>query len=79
MKLRARVRIYKGSVSSLQWERDPMHTIRQWSQTPECDPKKIPTELKNNTKSETFLDRILAFDSTGEKNYLARVSRVRFL
>jgi hypothetical protein len=30
-----------------------MHTIRQWSRTPECDPKKFPTELKN-TKIENF-------------------------
>ena len=53
IKLRARVRTYKGSENSSQWERDPMHTIRQWSRTPECDPKKFPTELKN-TKIENF-------------------------
>ena len=54
IKLRARVRTYKGSENSSQWERDPMHAIRQWSRTPECDPKKFPTELKN-TKTGNFL------------------------
>ena len=78
-KMRARVRTYKGSENSSQWERDPMRTIRQWSRTPECDPKKFPTELKiPTTRSKTILDRTLAFDSTGEKCPLGRFPRAVF-
>ena len=65
IKLRARVRTLTDAIKISHGKREPRNIFRQWSQTPKCDPK------KNRfwyflAQWETFLDRILAFDSTGE-------------
>ena len=48
MKLRAtRARSVKETKDTSQWLPEPENTIRQWSRTLKCDPKKSPAELKN--------------------------------
>ena len=54
MKLRARVRSVKETKNTSQWLPEPKNTIRQWSRTPKCDPKKFPTELKNTKIANLF-------------------------
>ena len=68
MQLGARVRSVKESENTSQWQRDPKNTTPQWSRRPKRDPKN-----KSKKKSNTFLDRILAFDSTEESCSLIRV------
>ena len=62
MELRARVRTNKESENISQWQCDLSNTIPQWDRTP---------------KSKTFVDRILAFDSTEESCSLDHVATAK--
>ena len=62
-----------GPLRKLRTLRSGYPTIRHWSRTPKCDPKKFSI-LFFLVQWETFLDRILAFASIGKPCSLAQVA-----